>query len=420
MNSMDRLRPSTTHEARTYFPMASGGIFCVLMALMFARTAVCQTLSAPGPRATAKLAPVFTPAKAGKKYGLSVGPNGILEKDGRPYRGIGVDWVTPLFRLMRNPDDPAVPHDFQELRKYHIPFIRFPTLGGWQPRLSRSRNLIYLQHPRRYFHAFDKLVRMAEQNHVGLIPSLFFVTNWPNKAIGENGLKVWTKTGSRVYKLWSKYVRQVVRRYRSSPAIWGWEFGNELNLGVDLPRAAHYDIKPSWDYTHAQMWKIYRQAYQLIRRYDPYHIISTGNSFPRGSSWHNMMRHTWAKDTPAQWAYMLRMDNASMDVISVHAYGPRAAGRIYRAAALSRRWKKPLFVGEFGPGGPMTASRRRQFKNILTAIIRAKVPLAAMWTFHGCHGQPQLCVTPTNSRAWMLQDIEAADERFQKQGYAAH
>ncbi len=408
--------------------------------LMFSITAVCQTPGAPGPRATADLAPVSTSAKAGKKYGLYVGPNGILEKDDRPYRGIGVDWVTPLFRLMRNPDDPAVPHDFQELRKYHIPFIRFPTLGGWQPLFSRSRNRLYVRHPRRYFHAFDKLVRIAEKNHVGLIPSLFFVTNWPNKIItgkngfkaskhyhyvigagaGANGLKAWTQPGSRVYKIWRKYVRQVVMRYRHSPAIWGWEFGNELNLDVDLPNAAHDDIKPSWDYTHAQMWKVYRQACRLIRRYDPHRIISTGNSFPRGSSWHNMKYHTWMKDTPAQWAYMLRMDNASMDVISAHAYGPLAAGRIYRAAALSRRWKKPLFVGEFGPGGPMTARRRRQFQNILTAIIRAKVPLAAMWTFHGCHGQPQLCVTPTNSRAWMLQDIEAANEQFQKQGYVVH
>ena len=31
-----------------------------------------------------------------------------------------------------------------------------------------------------------------------------------------------------------RYTTEMVQRYNNSPAIWGWEFGNEANLGVDL------------------------------------------------------------------------------------------------------------------------------------------------------------------------------------------
>ena len=33
------------------------------------------------------------------------------------------------------------------------------------------------------------------------------------------------------------YAREVVSRYVNSPAIWGWEFGSEYNLSVDMPDA---------------------------------------------------------------------------------------------------------------------------------------------------------------------------------------
>ncbi|MDA8251060.1 MAG: hypothetical protein M0Z28_18080, partial [Rhodospirillales bacterium] len=71
-------------------------------------------------------------------------------------------------------------------------------------------------------------------------------------------------------------------------------------------------------------------------------------SRPRDSSWHNMMDHTWKKDTPAQWDYMLKRDNAAFDMICVHEYGLRAPVNIARVAALAARWHKPLYVGEFG------------------------------------------------------------------------
>ena len=92
--------------------------FCLLILLAWG------TLSAVSARAAVA-------AKAALWHGLTVSPRGVLEKHGQPYRGIGVNFVGALRRLLANPDDPSVPHAFKELQTYHIPFVRFPALAIW-------------------------------------------------------------------------------------------------------------------------------------------------------------------------------------------------------------------------------------------------------------------------------------------------
>ncbi len=351
---------------------------------------------------------------SGGYYGLTVNGQGVLEKHGRPYRGIGANFVGALRRLLVNPDDPAIPRDFKELEEYHIPFVRFPALAAWgtPSRCRRYIVKVYAGNPRRYFHAMDKLCAISNKYHVGLIPSLFF-TFWPDALAREQGLAVWNNPKSRTYRIWTRYTIEMITRYEHNPAIWGWEFGNEFNLAMDLPNAKTQfpGYKPSWEYTHAQKWELYARFVHLVRRYDPYHIIEAGNSRPRDSSWHNMMDHTWKKDTPAQWDYMLKRDNAAFDMICVHEYGARAPMNISRAAALAKFWHKPLYVGEFGAPGP-AAKSRRLFTAILASILKAKVPLASVWAFDERHqtvGNNDYSITPTNNRRFMLKAIEVAN-----------
>ncbi|EQD77437.1 hypothetical protein B1A_02960, partial [mine drainage metagenome] len=208
---------------------------------------------------------------------------------------------------------------------YHL--CDFPLWPHGEPRPTCRKYIVkvYESNPGRYFSAMDKLCAIANKYHVGLIPSLFFGF-WPSYLSGKPGLSTCTNPKSLSYHIWTRYVTLMVTRYENNPAIWGWEFGNELNLQMDLPNAAQEfpGYKPSWDYTHAQMWELYARFVHLVRQNDPYHIIEAGNSRPRGDSWHNMMDHTWTKDTPSQWAHMLKMDNAAFDVICVHEYGDRA------------------------------------------------------------------------------------------------
>ena len=45
----------------------------------------------------------------------------------------------------------------------------------------------------------------------------------------------WGNPESKTRQFMRTYIREVVSRYVNSPAIWGWEFGNEYNLSLDTP-----------------------------------------------------------------------------------------------------------------------------------------------------------------------------------------
>ena len=145
-----------------------------------------------------------------------------------------------------------------------------------------------------------------------------------------------------------------------------------------------------------------------MRRYDPDRLLSTGGGFPRESAWHNWKEKTWTPDTPTQAAEMLLADNpALMTVISVHAYGDCAAS-IRTAAALARRRRTPLFVGEFGaPGVP--AKSELEFRAILQAIEKSDVPLAALWVYDFRSQDADFNVTSANARLYQLRAVAEAN-----------
>jgi hypothetical protein len=148
-----------------------------------------------------------------------------------------------------------------------------------------------------------------------------------------------------------------------------------------------------------------------VRRHDPHRIITTGNSFPRPSAWHQWQEKSWTKDTPEQWAKMLAADNPDpVNAISVHAYGSDV-DRIATAARIALRLKKPLFVGEFGVPGPRNAENEKDYVQILAAIENASVPLAALWVFDfGAQGE--FSVTAANDRRYQLEAIQAANQHI--------
>ncbi len=55
----------------------------------------------------------------------------------------------------------------------------------------------------------------------------------------------WGNPESKVHEWMREYVREVVTRYRYSPAIWAWEMGNEFGLQASLPNAASHRA-PIW------------------------------------------------------------------------------------------------------------------------------------------------------------------------------
>jgi hypothetical protein len=352
--------------------------------------------------------------------GLSVAPDGSLQHNGILYRGIGVNYYDAFARTLNEPPRPDYDAGFRELALRKIPFARF-SAGAYWPREWR----LYQTNRAEYFARLDGVVKSAERHGIGLIPSLFWQLSTVPDLVGET-VNRWGDTNSRTHAFMREYTREVVTRYVNSPAIWGWEFGNEFNLPADLPNAAQHrpPAVPSLgtpatrtaddELTHEMIRTAFRAFAQEVRRHDVQRIIITGNAFPRVSAWHQAKEKNWRRDTPEQFADVLAADNPSpINTVSVRGYDlTNDIGRLPQAMEVSHALKKPLFVGEFGVPGETNEKTRQQFAAILNAIETNHVPLAALWVYDFNSQSKNWNVNATNARSWQLDAIQAANARL--------
>jgi hypothetical protein len=348
-----------------------------------------------------------------KPYGLTV-THGVLMKDGVPFHGIGVNYFNVFARTLADPKDTSYEEGFRQLQQRNIPFARFMCCGFWP-----SDMRLYQTDRAEYFRRMDRVIRSAERHHVGLIASLFWNLSTVPDLVGDT-CDQWGNPHSKTRAFMHTYVREVVTRYLHSPAIWGWEFGNEYNLAADLPNAAEHrpPVAPQFgtpttrstrdEITHQVFRSALADFARQVRRYDHHRILISGNAFPRPSAWHQMHEHSWTMDDAAQRAQMLAEDNPDpINTICVHAYEDYT--RIPEAMAVARKLGKPLFVGEFGVPGPPTTQSRRTFSQMLQLIREQGVPQAALWVYD--YGpQDDWNVTPWNERSWQLEEVAAADK----------
>jgi len=348
--------------------------------------------------------------------GLSVRA-GVLLREGAPCRAVGVNYFDAFARTLKDPGDTSYEAGFRVLAEHGIPFARFMCGGFWPADMK-----LYQQDRTQYFQRLDGVIRAAEKHGVGLVPSLFWHMATVPDLVGEP-CDQWGNPASQTHAFMRTYVREVVTRYLDSPAIWGWEFGNEYNLLADLPNAKEHlpKIVPTLGtpatrserdiLTHAMIRTALREFAKEVRRYDRTRMIGTGNSIPRPSAWHQMHEGTWKKDGPEQFARMLADDNPDpADTLSVHVY-EEAAERLAEAAHVAKSCGKPLFVGEFGVQGEGPEARK-QFQSLLRRIEELQVPLAALWVFDYPR-QSEWAVQPDGSRSYQLTAIAEANRRMQ-------
>jgi len=377
------------------------------------------------------LAPPDLPRAA--RAGLTVGAGGTLLKDGKPYRGIGVNYFSAFYRTLKDPDDTSYRQGLARLARLGIPFARFMACGFWP-----VDNRLYIKDKARYFELLDGIVRAAEEAGVGLVPSLFWHSSTVPDLVGEPR-DAWGYPESRTRAFMRTYVREVVTRYRGSPAIWGWEFGNEYNLAADLPNAAKHrpKIVPRLgtpksrsardDLSHDTIAAAFSAFAKEVRRHDPHRFVTTGNSRPRASAWHQWREKSWKQDSEAQYDERLLLDHPDpVNVVSIHIYkaAEKRFGRevgidefLRLSVGAASKAGKPLFVGEFGARREEAEREevvRRRFERILSAIENAKVPLAALWVYDFGGQEKTWNVTSDNARAWQLEAIARANRRIRE------
>jgi hypothetical protein len=365
---------------------------------------------------------IFALLPAAATSGLIVDERGELLLRAVPFRGIGVNYYDAFTRTLGGTARTHYDAGFQELAARHIPFVRFSAGGYWPQDWE-----LYRTNRSEYFARLDGVVKSAERHGIGLIPSLFWQMSTVPDLVGEPCNR-WGYPTSRTMAFMREYTRELVTRYVRSPAIWGWEFGNEYNLPADLPNAAEHrpPVVPVLgtparrtaedDLTHTAIRIAFLEFALEVRKHDPQRIIISGNAFPRISAWHQTREKSWKQDTQEQFAEVLAADNPSpLNTLSVRAYDPTTdLGRLDQAMAVARSVKKPLFVGEFGVPGVTTAKTKSDFARILIAIETNRIPLAALWVFDFDSQAKDWNVTVTNERSWQLEAIQQANERLRR------
>ena len=354
--------------------------------------------------------------------GLHADEKGELLLNGVSFQGIGVNYYDAFERTLGGIARTNYDAGFRELAARKIPFARFSAGGYWPQDWG-----LYQTNRSQYFARLDGVVKCAGQHGVGLIPSLFWQLSTVPDVVGEPCNR-WGRIHSRTIAFMRDYTREVVRRYSQSPAIWGWEFGNEYNLPADLPNASEHrpPVIPGLgtpshrtaedDLAQADVRVALREFALEVRKYDSFRVIISGNAFPRASAWHQAKEGSWKQDTREQFAEMLAADNPSpLNTLCVRGYDLIAdIGRLDQAMTVAKSAKKPLFIGEFGVPGATTAESKTRFEAILTAIETHRVPLAALWVFDFDAQALEWNVNATNNRNWQLDSIQQANLRMKK------
>lgn len=370
---------------------------------------------------------------------ITIGEKGVVLRDGKPYRAVGINYFSAFSRMLVKADDTSYEAGLDELVKRGIPFIRFMACPFWPKEYD-----LYKTDPAAYFRLMDVFVKAAEQRNIGLIPSLcWYDATVPD--LMDEPRSAWGDPNSKTIAFMRQYVSEVVTRYMNSPALWAWELGNEYSLGADLPNAAQFrpwvvpnlgtraERGPGDDLTHDMVVAACREFGNAVRQIDKVHPVTTGNSLPRNSAEHLRREHAWAQDSREELVQnLVDITPDPNNLISVHVYPQEHEKRFEQpdtsyleilqlCMKASAQSGKGLFVGEFGAaddeknGGPEKA--RREFTGLLAAIEEAGVPLSALWVFDLPFQESFVNVSPTNARSWQLDELEKANRRLKEKGY---
>ena len=342
-------------------------------------------------------------SQAASLPGLSAARDGTLLRNGVPYRGVGVNYTDAFFRPLRHPGDESYRDDFRKLGANHIPFARIAACG-----FPTSDYQLYLQDKEKYFKLLDGVVQAAEEAKVGLIADLFWVSYTVPDLVGEPRDQ-WGNAQSKTRQFMRTYTREVVSRYVNSPAIWGWEFGNEYNNSVDLPDAWRNlpPVNPRLGKTRSRgpddalTTQIFSSALsdfaKTVREIDGHRILLTGNSIPRFSAYHMQAGGRPGPDSREQFATMLlRQNPGPFNPVCIHtapvspmphfAQGPVSYNELIQTCAgAARSASKSLSIEEFITCPPKTecstATRQENVNEVLSAIQANNVSLAAVWVY---------------------------------------
>ena len=224
------------------------------------------------------------------KYGLTVDSNGILKLNGNTIHLMGVNLFSTFIHEVETGDG-AYKSDLDLVKSYGIPFVRIPFCS-WGPEFYEKFGNASTKNA--YLSTMDKIVDYAEEKEIGLVIDFFWLDSSVFYYNGEQRADM-GNVNSRSIAFAKEYVTTIINRYKYSPAIWGYEIGNEYALSVDLYPSASVDVAPSFSingtnynskdfFTTNELVVFYKEVSDTIYALDSYRFITNGDAALRSGA----------------------------------------------------------------------------------------------------------------------------------------
>ncbi len=147
-----------------------------------------------------------------------------------------------------------------------------------------------------------------------------------------------------------KFIEQYINRYKDRDTVLMWEIVNEGNLQADIGSgsSAHLSL--------LQLGNFYTDVANEIRKHDPDHMITSGDTSLRQAQWHlftgvmNGSGQNWSLDNQKERLKALWMLNENLDALSIHGYGVgynNNGGHMYYAEKKGTREYVRLITWDF-------------------------------------------------------------------------
>lgn len=220
----------------------------------------------------------------------------------------------------------------------------------------------------RYFSAMDRVLGLCDRYDLRAVVSLGAANTGYAVACQEDFRTFITNETCKSRMMARGYVAEMVTRYRERKAVAAWEHSNELLL-----KAGIGGVEGKWNGmtipTLQEIARFHAQESAFIKRLDPHHLVTTGDSY-RDTLWslHEVssgLRKTgmWELNSMAELVKGVSLAQNGVDLFCIHSYyhGPRTGSHLVKDAEGKRiplnlaDWTKaahaqsqPFYIGEYG------------------------------------------------------------------------
>ena len=352
----------------------------------------------------------FNPSNASTnkstEYGIRVNSEGSFTLNGTYFKAMGVNgfrFLSDEFILFKGQSGASSGYQvgdyvkrFQMLKDYNIPFARIP-FGSWGDISYDVFDMSADHHE--YFAISDKLVKAAEEYNIGIIIDFFWLhTRIPTRN-GEYFADL-ANPNSKTIQYQTKFINAIINRYKNSPAIWGYEIGNEYNLNMD-----YYDAKTNNAknfITTNELADYYKNISNKIAAVDSTRLITTGDSMVRKEAY---SLYTVTKDiyysNHKPWSagskgtnfttfddyksMIKKLNGGAINTLSLHFYEQDSfkpsgiGGTIDIYLELAKKTKQGVYLGEFGGGFTSESDAKTIFDKEMASITKRNIQLSSPW-----------------------------------------